>query len=197
MTTRSDKPTAIDQDRMPGENIAPSANSLSPMQRIKEFLRHRQTWGFLVSVAIMAIISLAFFYPDNIEGNDLRQHDMQQGIAIGQEVKAFEEATGEHSRWTNSLFSGMPTFQISPSYPSDSLFSWITKVYGLGLPSPSNLLFMMMVGFMILMMVMKVRWEYGLIGAIAWGFSTYFIILIGAGHIWKFVTLAYIPPTIA
>lgn len=164
--------------------------------RVVAFLRDRQTWGFFVSIAVMAIISIAFFYPDNFEGNDLRQHDMQQGLANGQEVKLFEEATGEQSRWTNSLFSGMPTFQISPTYPSDSMFRWITNVYGLGLPAPSNLLFMMMLGFMILMMTMRIRWEYGLIGAIAWGFSTYFIIIIGAGHIWKFVTLSYIPPTI-
>lgn len=161
-----------------------------------EFINSRQTRGFLFSVVIMAIISIMFFYPDNFEGNDLRQHDMVQGMANGQEIKLYEEQTGEQSRWTNSLFSGMPTFQISPSYPSNSLFAWFTKVYGLGLPSPSNLLFMMMVGFMILMMTLRVRWEYGLIGAIAWGFSTYFIIIIGAGHIWKFVTLAYIPPTI-
>ncbi len=165
-------------------------------ERLINFLRRRQTWGFLLSVAVMAIISLMFFFPDNFEGNDLRQHDMIQGIANGQEIQAYHEATGNTSRWTNSLFSGMPTFQISPTYPSDSLFSWITKVYGLGLPSPSNLLFMMMLGFMILMMCMRIRWEYGLIGAIAWGFSTYFIIIIGAGHIWKFVTLAYIPPTL-
>lgn len=163
---------------------------------LKDFIHNRQTLGFLFSIVVFAIISIAFFYPDNFEGNDLRQHDMLQGMANGQEVTAFEEATGEKSRWTNALFSGMPTFQISPSYSSSDLFSWITKIYGLGLPSPSNLLFMMMVGFMILMMTMRVRWEYGIIGAIAWGLSTYFVIIIGAGHIWKFVTLAYIPPTI-
>lgn len=164
---------------------------------LKRLIHDRQARGFVFSVVVMAIISIAFFYPDNFEGNELRQQDMLQGMANGQEIKQYEEATGEQSRWTNALFSGMPTFQISPSYPSNGLFSWITKVYGLGLPSPSNLLFMMMVGFMILMLAMKVKWEYGLIGAIAWGFSTYFIIIIGAGHIWKFVTLAYIPPTIA
>jgi hypothetical protein len=174
-----------------------STNDLSLGQRFNKFIHNRQTWGFLVSIVVMAVIAIAFFYPDNFSGNDLRQHDMQQGIANGQEIKAFEQASGQQSRWTDSLFSGMPTFQISPSYPSDSLFKWFTTLYGLGLPSPSNLLFMMMLGFMILMIVLKVRWEYGLIGAVAWGFSTYFIIIIGAGHIWKFVTLAYIPPTIA
>lgn len=165
---------------------------------ISVMVKRPQCWGFLVSIAVIAFLAMAFFYPDASLGNELRQHDMQQGAAIGQEAKAYMEATGaEQPRWTNSLFSGMPTFQISPSYPSDSLLNWVNTVYGAGLPSPSNLLFMMMAGFLILMAALRVRWYYGLIGAVAWGFSTYFIIIIGAGHIWKFVTLAYIPPTIA
>ena len=165
---------------------------------IRSLVSQPRCWGFIVSHAVIALLSIAFFYPDATMGNALRQHDMQQGAAIGHEAQQYMEATGaEQPRWTNSLFSGMPTFQISPDYPSDSLFRWITTIYGAGLPSPSNLLFMMMAGFLILMAVMKVRWYYGLIGAVAWGFSTYFIIIIGAGHIWKFVTLAYIPPTIA
>lgn len=167
-------------------------------QTVMDYLKRPQVWGFFVSLAVIALLSIAFFHPDASEGNQLRQHDMQQGAAIGQEVKAFldENPGADEPRWTNSLFSGMPTFQISPSYPSDSLFSWITTLYGAGLPSPSNLLFMMMTGMLIMLLAMKVRWYYALIGAVAWGFSSYFIIIIGAGHIWKFVTLAYIPPTI-
>lgn len=161
------------------------------------FKKYRSILTFLGGVAIIAIIAFAFFYPDASEGNQLRQHDMQQGIAIGQEAKAYAEATGEVSRWTNSLFSGMPTFQISPSYPSSGLYRWINTVMGLGLPSPSSLIAMMMVGFFILLLALKMRWYVALIGAIAYGFSSYFVIIIGAGHIWKFVTLAYIPPTIA
>ena len=119
---------------------------------------------------MIAVIAFAFFYPDASEGNQLRQHDMQQGIAIGQEAKVYAEQTGEVSRWTNSLFSGMPTFQISPSYPSSSLYKWINSVMSLGLPSPSSLIAMMMVGFFILLLAMKMRWYVALIGAIAYGF---------------------------
>ena len=165
--------------------------------RIIDFLRRPQVWGFALSVVIIAIISLAFFYPDNFQGNSLRQPDMQQGAANGHEAQVYQQETGEKALWTNSLFGGMPTFQISPSYSSNSLFNWINTVYGLGLPSPSNLLAMMMLGFLILLFALGLRWYYALIGAIAWGFSSYFVIIIGAGHIWKFVTLAYIPPTIA
>lgn len=145
----------------------------------------------------MAVISIAYFYPDAVTGNVLQQHDSTQGIANGQEAKAFAESTGEVTRWTNSLFSGMPTFQISPSYESSKLIGWIDSVYGLGLPAPANLIFMMMIGFYILLLAFKVKWYVALFGAIAYAFSSYFFIIIGAGHIWKYVTLAYVPPTIA
>ena len=158
--------------------------------------RNSQVWGFFVSVVIMAAISLAFFYPGNFDGGVLRQADMQQGMANGHEAQQYYEATGEKALWTNSLFSGMPTFQISPQYPSNALFDWLNAVYGLGLPSPSNLLFMMMLGMLILLYVMRMRWYVALLGAIAWGFSSYYIIIIGAGHIWKFLALSYVPPTI-
>lgn len=167
------------------------------MTKILNLFKQKQVWGFMLSMAILAIISLAFFYPDNFDGNSLRQPDMQQGAANGHEGAVFEAETGEKALWTNSLFGGMPTFQISPSYPSNSLFTWINTVYGLGLPAPSNLLFMMMFGFLILLFSLRMRWYYALIGAIAWGLSSYFIIIIGAGHIWKFLALSYVPPTIA
>ena len=165
--------------------------------KIAEYIKRPQVWGFALSVVLLALISLAFFYPDNFEGNSLRQPDMQQGAANGHEGVVYEAETGEKALWTNSLFGGMPTFQISPSYPSNSLFTWLNTVYGLGLPAPSNLLFMMMFGFLILLFSLRMRWYYALIGAVAWGFSSYFVIIIGAGHIWKFVALSYVPPTIA
>lgn len=173
---------------------------LSKQEKGKSLLsiiKDKNTIFTVLSVAIIALISLVYFYPDALVGNVLRQSDTLQGAAVGHECAEYAEKTGEVSRWTNSLFSGMPTFQISPSYESSKLVSWVNTVYGLGLPSPSNLLFMMMIGFFILMLACKTRWYVALLGAIAYAFSTYFVILIGAGHIWKFVTLAYVPPTIA
>lgn len=90
----------------------------------------------------------------------------------------------------------MPNFQIAPSYAANSLLSWINGAFGLWLPAPANLLFAMMLGFFIMALCFRFKWPVALFSAIAWGFSTYFIIIIGAGHIWKFITLAYIPPTI-
>lgn len=151
---------------------------------------------YILATAFLAVVAIVFFYPDDIQGNVLQQHDIMQGIANGQEGKAFHEATGETTRWTNSLFGGMPNFQIAPSYPANSLLTWIGQAYMLGLPAPANLLFTMMAGFFIMCLCMRMKWHTALFASLAWGFSSYFIILIGAGHIWKFVTLAYIPPTI-
>ena len=149
----------------------------------------------ILAALLIAVVAFFFFYPDAQEGRVLQQYDTMQGIANGQEGVAFHEATGETTRWTNSLFSGMPNFQISPSYPANEFLSGVIRVYSLWLPAPCNLLFMMMIGFFIMCLCMRFKWYTSLLAAIAWGFSTYFII-IGAGHIWKFLALAFIPPTI-
>lgn len=173
-----------------------SKRDMNVQQKFLNWLRRPQVWGFFVSMAVMAVISVAFFAPDNFDGASLNQADTRQGAANGQEGLLYEQLTGEKALWTGSLFSGMPTFQISPTYASNSLFTWLNDVYGLWLPAPSNLLYMMMFGFFIMLCCMRVPWPYGLIGAVAWGFSSYFTILIGAGHIWKYLALTFIPPTV-
>ena len=150
----------------------------------------------LLAALLLAVVAFFFFFPDDMEGNVLRQADTMQGLANGQEGVAYHEATGESTRWTNSLFSGMPNFQIAPSYPANDVLSGVQKVYSLWLPAPANLLFMMMLGFFIMCLCFRMKWYTSLYAAVAWGFSTYFIIIIGAGHIWKFLALAYVPPTI-
>ena len=150
----------------------------------------------LLAALLLAVVAFFFFYPDAAQGNVLQQADTLQGMANGQEAVAYHQQTGESTRWTNSLFSGMPNFQISPSYPANDVLSGFAKVYSLWLPAPSNLLFIMMLGFFIMCLCLRFRWYTSLFAAVAWGFSTYFIIIIGAGHIWKFLALAYVPPTI-
>ena len=171
--------------------------SLSAVQRLRGYVTSRSFIGFVVSVLVLVAISFAFFWPDAVEGGELRQHDTLQGLAISHEVETYRAETGTTSRWTNALFSGMPTFQISPDYAAGKWINAARTAYGLWLPSPVNLLFIMMAGFFILLLAMKVKWYIALPGAIAYGLSSYFVIIIGAGHIWKFYTLAYIPPTIA
>lgn len=157
----------------------------------------RQVLSFVVAVVIFAAISWIYFYPNDVNGDVLQQHDVMQGIANGQEAKAFKDATGDVTRWTNSLFGGMPTFQISPSYSSSPILRIAENVLSLGFPSPVSWIFIMMLGFFLLMLSFNVKWYLAITGAIAYAFSSYFFIIIGAGHIWKLLTLAYIPPTIA
>lgn len=151
----------------------------------------------LIAILAFAVLSFAYFFPADIENRILFQHDTAAGAGAGQEAVQYHEQTGERTRWTNSIFGGMPTYQISPSYDSTKPIQWTQKVYQLFLPSYVNLTFIMMLGFYILLRVFGMPvWLSGL-GGVMWAFSSYFFILISAGHIWKFVTLAYIPPTIA
>lgn len=151
----------------------------------------------LIAIFAFVLISFAYFFPAVTEGRVLAQHDSVAGIGAGQEAKEFREQTGETTRWTNAIFGGMPTYQTSPSYPSTTFLKYIGDLYGLYLPSYVWLVFIMMLGFYILLRALAMSARLAALGAIIWGFSSYFFIIISAGHIWKFVTLAYIPPTIA
>ena len=157
----------------------------------------KKTLPDLIAILAFILISFAYFFPADIEGRILFQHDTAAGAGAGQEAKEYYEQTGVRTRWTNSLFGGMPTYQIAPSYDSTAPLQWTQKVYQLFLPGYVNLTFILMLGFYILLRVFGIPvWLAGL-GGIMWAFSSYFFILISAGHIWKFITLAYIPPTIA
>ena len=151
----------------------------------------------IVAIVVFAIISFAYFYPAVTEGRILSQHDSVAGIGAGQEGKEYLERTGERTRWTNSIFGGMPTYQMAPSYDSTDWLKGIENLYHLYLPTYVWYVFVMLLGFYILLRAFNFKvWMAGL-GAIIWAFSSYFFIIIAAGHIWKFITLAYIPPTIA
>lgn len=151
----------------------------------------------LIAILAFIVISFIYFFPAITEDRILFQHDTAAGAGAGQEAKEYYESTGERTRWTNALFGGMPTYQMSPSYDSTEPLTFVQKVYHLFLPNYVWLTFIMMLGFYILLRAFGIpAWLAGL-GGIIWGFSSYFFILIAAGHIWKFITLAYIPPTIA
>lgn len=151
----------------------------------------------IVAVILFAIISLAYFFPSDIEGRVLAGHDNVATVGAGQEAKEFHEKTGKTTRWTNALFGGMPTYQISPSYNSTKTIGFAGQIYKLFLPNYVGLVFIMLLGFYILLRAFGVSAWLSTLGSIAWAFSSYFFILIYAGHIWKFLVLAYVPPTIA
>ena len=151
----------------------------------------------VIAILVFAVISFAYFCPTVTEGRILSQHDSVAGIGAGQESKEYMEQTGERTRWTNSIFGGMPTYQMAPSYDSTDLLKGVENLYHLYLPTYVWYVFVMLLGFYILLRAFDFKaWMAGL-GAIIWAFSSYFFIIIAAGHIWKFITLAYIPPTIA
>ena len=150
----------------------------------------------ILVIAAFALLSFAYFFPADTEGRILFQHDTEAGAGAGHEAQQYHDRTGERTRWTNAMFGGMPTYQISPSYDSTRPLSWAQRVYQLFLPNYVYLTFIMMLGFYILLRAFGIPAWYAGIGGVLWGFSSYFFILISAGHIWKFITLAYIPPTI-
>ena len=157
----------------------------------------KKYWIDVVVVVLFAAISFAYFVPADIDGRILYQHDASAGRGLGHELQTYYEQTGEHTRWSNSAFSGMPTYQTAPSYKSTDVLSKIMQVYHLGLPDNVWYVFAYLLGFYILLRAFNFRKELAALGSIIWAFSSYSFIIIAAGHIWKVWALAYLPPMIA
>ena len=151
----------------------------------------------VLAVLLFAVLAFAYFFPADIEGRILYRHDASAGRGAGQEASEYYQRTGERTRWTNALFSGMPTYQTSPSYGSTDKLSMLTKAYHLWLPENVWFVFAYLLGFYILLRAFDFRQHLAALGSIIWAFSTYFLIIIAAGHIWKVWALAYLPPMIA
>ena len=151
----------------------------------------------VIVVALFAVLAFAYFYPADIEGRILYRHDSAAGKGMGQEISEYRQQTGETSRWTNSLFGGMPTYQIAPAYNSGKVLDQVANAYHLWLPDYVWYLFAYLLGFYILLRAFNFRQHLAALGSIVWAFSTYFLIIIAAGHYWKVMALAYLPPMIA
>ena len=150
----------------------------------------------VLAVVLFALLAFAYFYPADTEGRILYQHDTSAGVGAGQESLDYMNRTGERPRWTNALFSGMPTYQLSPSYDSTSVLKTAEKAYHLWLPDNVWFVFAYLLGFYILLRAFNFRSYLAALGSILWAFSTYFLIIIAAGHLWKVMALAYLPPMI-
>ena len=161
-----------------------------------------------LAVLLFAVLAFAYFFPADIEGRILYRHDASAGRGAGQEGVEYMQKTGERSRWTNALFGGMPTYQMAPSYKSTDKLGQAIKAYHLWLPENVWYVFAYLLGFYILLRAitpsisplprgrtLDVVWAA--LGSIIWAFSSYFLIIIAAGHIWKVWALAYLPPLIA
>ena len=151
----------------------------------------------VVVIAVFAIISFAYFFVPITQGKILYQHDASAGVGAAQEMTEYQNRTGETTRWTNSIFGGMPTYQMSPSYQSTDGLSQVMNAYHLWLPDNVWFLFAYLLGFYILLRAFDFRQSLAALGSVMWAFSSYFLIIIAAGHLWKVMALAYLPPMIA
>ena len=151
----------------------------------------------LAAVVLFAAIAFAYFMPADLEGRILYRHDSSAGRGAGREATEYYQQTGERTRWSNSTFSGMPNYQTAPSYKSTELLARVSDAYHLWLPENVWYVFAYLLGFYILLRAFDFRKELAVLGSVIWAFSSYFFIIIAAGHIWKVIALAYLPPMIA
>lgn len=153
------------------------------------------TIPYIAAIVIFIIISLVYLSP-LLEGKKLKQDDIIRHKGMSKEVVDFREKTGEEALWTNSMFSGMPAYQISVKYKGN-LVQYVDQIFKLGLPHPASLVFLYMIGFFILLIILKVDPWLSIVGAIAFGFSSYFFIIIEAGHNSKAHAIGYMAPVLA
>ena len=157
--------------------------------------KNKQLLGILLAIVVFAIITLVYFTPI-LEGKRIKQHDIEMYKGMSQEINEFREETGEQSLWTNSMFGGMPAWNIGVQQNSN-LMTYVQKIIGLGFPSPIMSVFISMLGFFILLLVLECKTWISFIGALAYGFTSYLFIVMGAGHNSKAVAMAYMAPVIA
>ena len=150
----------------------------------------------ILAVVIFAVISFAYFFPADIDGKVLYRHDSSAGRGMGREATEYYEKNGEVTRWTGAVFCGMPTYQIMPGYKSLTVLTDVVKAYHLGLPENVWYLFVYLLGFYIMLRAFDFKSYLAALGSVIWAFSSYFLIIIAAGHIWKVMALAYLPPMI-
>ncbi|WP_421804113.1 YfhO family protein [Flagellimonas sp.] len=141
-------------------------------------------------IALFILASLVYFYPV-LQGKAIFQSDIAQYKGMAQERDAYKDLTGEESYWTNSAFGGMPTYQLGANYPHNYIKELDRLIRFL--PRPADYLFLYLIGFYILLLCLKVDFRLAALGAVAFGFSTYLIIILGVGHNAKAHALGYIP----
>ena len=159
------------------------------------FQKNKNVLSIVAAIIAFAVITLIYFSPV-LQGKRIKQHDIEMHLGMSQEITDFREATGEQTLWTNAPFGGMPAWNISVT-PKGNLTNPIYKGLGLGFPHPIGSVFICMLGFFVLLLVLDCGFWISFIGAIAYGFTSYLFIVIGAGHNAKAMAIAYMAPVIA
>ena len=159
------------------------------------FQKNKNALCIIAAIIAFAVITLVYFSPV-LEGKRIKQHDIEMHLGMSQEINQYRETTGEQTLWTNAPFGGMPAWNISIT-PKGNLTNPIYKALSLGLPHPIGSVFISMLGFFVLLLVLDCGFWISFIGAIAYGFTSYLFIVIGAGHNAKAMAMAYMAPVIA
>ncbi len=170
--------------------MAYKLNEMTKINFKKDILPH------IIAIAVFYIITLLFFSPVIFGGKSISQHDIQQHLGSTQLSNEFRDATGEEPLWSNSMFSGMPSYLVGIRYSGD-LIKYVHNGLSLGLPHPVRLIFLSFLCFYILLISFGVRPLISIIGAVGWGLNTYLLISISAGHNGKVGAIAYLPLVIA
>ncbi len=161
----------------------------------KFFAENRKTLGVVLCIVVFALITLVYFSPI-IQGKRIKQHDVEMHKGMSQEIVDYKAKTGEQSLWTNSMFGGMPAWNISVQQDSN-LMNYVHKLLNVGFPHPFGVVFVSMLGFFILLLVLGCKTGVSFVGALAYGLTSYLFIIIGAGHNSKAMAMAYMAPVIA
>lgn len=158
------------------------------MEKLKKFAPH------LLAVLGFVIIALLYFYPV-LQNKEIYQSDIVQYIGMAKEQNDFRKAENTEPYWTNSAFGGMPTYQLGAKYPHNYVKSLDSVLRFL--PRPADYLFLYFLGFYVLLLALRIKPLKAFIGALAFGFSTYLIIILGVGHNAKAHAIAYMPLVVA
>ena len=153
----------------------------------------KKLFPFITAILIFLIISIIYFKPVVFDNKELKQGDILNFKGFSKEIVDYRESKGQEALWTNSMFGGMPAYQISVKYPNNWV-QYIDKVFRLGLPHPAGIVFLYFIGFFILLLCLKVDPWLAIAGSLAYGFSSYFFIILEAGHNSKAVAIGYMAP---
>jgi len=158
-------------------------------------LNFKNAVPYLAAIVIFILIAIFYFSP-LLEGKKMLQSDIVNHQGASKEIVDYRNQTGEEALWTNSMFGGMPAYQISVKY-SSNIIGFFDNIFKLWLPHPANLVFLYFLGFFFLLLVLKVDPWLAIAGAIGFALSSYFFIILEAGHNSKAHAIGYIAPVLA
>lgn len=153
-------------------------------------------WATITAIIVFGFITILYFKPMYFENKVLNQGDILRHKAMSKEIADYREKYKQEPLWTNSMFGGMPAYQISTEY-SGNWLNFLDRLFKLFLPHPSGYLFLYGTGFFILMLVLRLPYLLAIATSVSYALSSYFLIIIEAGHNSKANAIAYMPMVIA